>query len=211
MDWLKFLHHNKKSTNSETLISSKLLDSLRINASLDLEQYCYQEIQSYLETTYTPLPQRIFSIGEFELTPSIKIKRYYLIDDDTWLQISYDQQAIQNIILFYWVHAKTIQPTELSQGIKAPLTSLQWEHQGNLFDRCWRTPTQNTPLEITEDIRNAQMKYKLTSHQMLFSRALPSNRKEYWFYSLEQPRGEACYQQTIAQGFSLLEKELVIN
>lgn len=211
MAWFNFFRPAKQFNQLEPPTHSNLLEYLHINKSLSLKDSCILEIQPTLEAIYTPLPQRIFSIGDIELTPTIKIKRYYLIDDDTWLQISYDNLCIHEIILFYWVHAKNLQPSELTQNIQAPLTSLQWEHRGNLFNRCWQPPKQNAPLEITENIYNPETEYKLTSQQMLFYRPLQLHRKEYWLYTLEHHPEEKTYQQTIAQGFSLLEKEILIN
>ena len=212
MAWFNFFRRSiKKSTPVETLARPKILDYLHINKSLMVEHGRAFEIQQHLEATYTPLPQRIFSIGHIKLTPDLNIKRYYLIDDDTWLQVSYSNGTLNDIILFYWVHAKTIQLSELSSDIKAPLTSLQWEHKGNLFDRCWQTPKSNIPLEIVEHLHNTDTNYILSIQQMLFSRVMHDCRKEYWLYSLEYHKEENNYQQVIAQGFSLLEKEILIN
>lgn len=215
MSWFSNLF--KSSSATEVTDSQKdnlppILKKLQIKNTVSITASCEAELKSFREFTYSPLPQRIFSIGSLSIAQQT-VNRYYLWDDETWLQVSYDKNAPEKsieIILFYWLRSKTLTPSELTDEVRLPLSKQQWEHQGKVFERCWN-PVIKNDIPTVEHVVNKDESYSVHFEQMIFSRKLTPARKEYWFYSLEKSETDNTYLQMIAQGFSLDLAELSVN
>lgn len=187
------------------------LVTLPLKKSLAISADCAAEISPFRQLVYQPLPQRIYSVGQLTVERQ-RFERYYLWDNDTWLQISYAEHCpqIKQIILFYWLNSNPIQSGQLNQADIAPFTQQQWYYQGHRYQRCWSLPTRYG-VAISEKIVNATESYVIEAEQVLYSRQLSSNRKEYWFYSLEKNNTDHNYTQYWAQGFALDRQELMIH
>lgn len=204
--------HATKVTENQKDNLPPIVKKLQINNTLSITASCEAELKHFREFTYTPLPLRIFSIGSLSIAQQT-VHRYYLWDDETWLQVSYDKNVPETpieIILFYWLSSKTLSSNELTDEVRLPLSKQQWEHQGKVFEQCWSTSVKNDIPSI-EHVINKDESYSVHFDQMIFCHHLTPMRKEYWFYSLEKNETDNTYLQMIAQGFSLDLAELIVN
>lgn len=212
MNWFTSLFKNNQTQGitPHTLDTHYDFDHLDIRSLININVDCETELAKYRELSYTPLPQRVYSIGIAHIEQIGYLRRYYLNDGDTWLQCTYLEETAATpieIILFYWVEYRAI---ESLQQAKEPLYCQQWLHNDELFPRVWLTAGQGyQPQLFSEQINNSQESYQMHYEAMLFGKVIneQNSRRQYWLYALEKD-SQNNWQQAIAQGFSITPAEL---
>lgn len=215
MGWFTHLFHSPFLTKRSDCQNDRIvtiLKKLEINTVFSITAACEAELKSYRELAYSPLPQRIFSVGRLNIDRNL-VRRYYLWSDEIWLQVSFDKHndnKVTEIILFYWLQSKILTADQLTNDVRLPLSASQWQYLGNLYQRCFDN-TLKSHVPMVEYVVNKHESYHVECEQIIFSRQLTPERNEYWFYSLEKNQNNDTYLQVSAQGFSLNLSEICVS
>ena len=162
-----------------------------------------------------PGDEKIWAVGRIDLGQSMNLHRFYLDDDDYFLQVVSDgpnAEDIQDIILFGYYSAVPITSKEellRLTGPQSPIGLPIYEHEGEEYVRQWGTEdgqTELTPLD--EDVLSPESSYRVKHLSMLYARETGLiNRREFLLFSVEEDE-EGAITLTTAVGVTLQSTDI---
>lgn len=164
-----------------------------------------------------PGDEKVWAVGRIDLGQSMGIHRFYLDDDDYFLQVVSDGPAtedIQDIILFGYYSAAPITSKEELLRLTGPQSQIGlpvYEHEGEEYFRQWGTEdgqTELTPLD--EDVLSPDGGYRVKHLSMLYARETGLiGRREFLLFSVEEDE-EGAITLTTAVGVTLQSTDITV-
>jgi hypothetical protein len=164
-------------------------------------------------TVRVPFDQAIWSHGWVDLGQSNKLHRYYMNDEDFWLQIHVTgDDQIESVTLFNYLSYVTVNSDAELQRLAGPNSSIglpTYTHAGVEYTREWGTEQGQTELvPMTEQVVNPDESYTIEHHSMLYARETGlTDRRELLLFSVEQDE-EGTVSLSTSLGISLYTTDL---
>jgi hypothetical protein len=164
-------------------------------------------------TVRVPFDQAIWSHGWVDLGQSNKLHRYYMNDEDFWLQIHVTgDDQIESVTLFNYLSYVTVNSDAELQRLAGPNSSIglpTYTHAGVEYTREWGTEHGQTELvPMTEQVVNPDESYTIEHHSMLYARETGlTDRRELLLFSVEQDE-EGTVSLSTSLGISLYTTDL---
>ncbi|VEF13116.1 Protein of uncharacterised function (DUF2491) [Pseudomonas fluorescens] len=160
-----------------------------------------------------PFDQAIWSAGWVDLGQSNKLHRYYMNDEDFWLQIHVTgEDQIESVTLFNYLSYVTVNSDAELQRLAGPNSLIglpDYTHEGVQFTREWGTEQGQTELvPMTEQVINPDESYTIEHRSMLYARDTGlTDRRELLLFSVEQDE-EGTVSLSTSLGISLYTTDL---
>ncbi|EJZ60292.1 DUF2491 family protein [Pseudomonas sp. RSB 5.4] len=160
-----------------------------------------------------PFDQAIWSAGWVDLGQSNKLHRYYMNDEDFWLQIHVTgDDQIESVTLFNYLSYVTVNSDAELQRLAGPASPIglpTYTHDGVQYSREWGTEQGQTELvPLTEHVINPDESYTIEHHSMLYARETGlTDRRELLLFSVEQDE-EGTVSLSTSLGISLYTTDL---
>ncbi|TDV40199.1 uncharacterized protein DUF2491 [Pseudomonas helmanticensis] len=164
-------------------------------------------------TVRVPFDQAIWSHGWVDLGQSNKLHRYYMNDEDFWLQIHVTgEDQIESVTLFNYLSYVTVNSDAELQRLAGPDSAIglpAYTHDGVEYTREWGTEQGQTELvPMTEQVVNPDESYTIEHHSMLYARETGlTDRRELLLFSVEQDE-EGTVSLSTSLGISLYTTDL---
>jgi hypothetical protein len=164
-------------------------------------------------TVRVPFDQAIWSAGWVDLGQSNKLHRYYMNDEDYWLQIHVTgDDQIESVTLFNYLSYVTVNSDAELQRLAGPNSAIglpTYTHDGVEYTREWGTEQGQTELvPMTEQVINPDESYTIEHHSMLYARETGlTDRRELLLFSVEQDE-EGTVSLSTSLGISLYTTDL---
>ena len=164
-------------------------------------------------TVRVPFDQAIWSHGWVDLGQSNKLHRYYMNDEDFWLQIHVTgEDQIESVTLFNYLSYVTVNSDAELQRLAGPNSQIGlpgYKHDGVEYTREWGTEQGQTELvPLTEHVVNPDESYTIEHHSMLYARETGlTDRRELLLFSVEQDE-EGTVSLSTSLGISLYTTDL---
>lgn len=164
-------------------------------------------------TVRVPFDQAIWSHGWVDLGQSNKLHRYYMNDEDFWLQIHVTgDDQIESVTLFNYLSYVTVNSDAELQRLAGPNSAIglpTYTHEGVEYTREWGTEQGQTELvPMTEQVVNPDESYTIEHHSMLYARETGlTDRRELLLFSVEQDE-EGTVSLSTSLGISLYTTDL---
>lgn len=167
--------------------------------------------------SYVVIPgdEKVWSVGRIDLGQSMALQRFYLDNEDYFLQVVTNGPApedIQDIILFGYYSTSPITSKDELLRLTGPASKIglpTYEHEGEVFERQWGTEpgqTELTPLD--EDVVSPDGAYRVKHLSMLYARETGLiNHREFLLFSVEEDE-EGEITLTIAVGVTLQSTDI---
>ena len=145
-------------------------------------------------TVVIPDAQQVWSTGTIDLGQSTWLSRYYMNDEDYWLQVHATGDIagqVESVILFNYLSYITISSeAELRRlaGAKSPIGLPTYTHNGVEYTREWGTEDGQTELvALSEQLKNSKESYGIEHRSMLYARETGlTDRREFLLFSVEE-------------------------
>ncbi|MCQ9472987.1 YjfK family protein [Pseudomonas alliivorans] len=167
--------------------------------------------------SYVVIPgdEKVWSVGRIDLGQSMALQRFYLDNEDYFLQVVTNGPApedIQDIILFGYYSASPITSKDELLRLTGPASKIglpTYEHEGEVFERQWGTETGQTELTpLDEDVVSPDGAYRVKHLSMLYARETGLiNRREFLLFSVEEDK-EGEITLTTAVGVTLQSTDI---
>ncbi|MBP5958729.1 DUF2491 family protein [Pseudomonas anatoliensis] len=160
-----------------------------------------------------PFDQAVWSAGWVDLGQSNKLHRYYMNDEDFWVQIHVTgDDQIESVTLFNYLSYVTVNSDAELQRLAGPNSLIglpAYTHDGVEYTREWGTEQGQTELvPMTEHVVNADESYTINHHSMLYARETGlTDRRELLLFSVEQDE-EGTVSLSTSLGISLYTTDL---
>ncbi|MCU7248887.1 YjfK family protein [Pseudomonas koreensis] len=160
-----------------------------------------------------PDAQAIWSAGWIDLGQSNKLHRYYLNNEDFWVQIHVTgDDQVESVTLFNYLNYVTVNSDAELQRLAGPNSLIglpSYTHDGVVFTREWGTEQGQTELvPLTEQVINPDESYTIEHHSMLYARDTGlTDRRELLLFSVEQDE-EGTVSLSTSLGISLYTTDL---
>lgn len=160
-----------------------------------------------------PDAQAIWSAGWIDLGQSNKLHRYYLNDEEFWVQIHVTgDDQIESVTLFNYVSYVTVNSDAELQRLAGPNSLIglpTYRQKGVEYTREWGTERGQTELvPLTEQVINPDESYTINHHSMLYARDTGlTDRRELLLFSVEQDE-EGTVSLSTSLGISLYTTDL---
>lgn len=160
-----------------------------------------------------PDAQAIWSAGWIDLGQSNKLHRYYLNNEDFWVQIHVTgDDQVESVTLFNYLSYVTVNSDAELQRLAGPNSLIglpSYTHDGVVFTREWGTEQGQTELvPLTEQVINPDESYTIEHHSMLYARDSGlTDRRELLLFSVEQDE-EGTVSLSTSLGISLYTTDL---
>ncbi|WP_030131201.1 DUF2491 family protein [Pseudomonas sp. QTF5] len=166
-------------------------------------------------TVVIPGSQQIWSAGTIELGQSTWLSRYYMNDEDYWLQVHTTGRIagqVESVILFNYLSYITINSeAELSRlaGPQSLIGLPTYNHDGVEYTREWGTESGQTELvALSEHLKNPDESYSIEHRSMLYVRETGlTDRREFLLFSVEED-AEGTISLSTSLGISLYTTDL---
>ena len=164
-------------------------------------------------TVRVPFDQAVWSAGWVDLGQSNKLHRYYMNDEDFWLQIHVTgDDQIESVTLFNYLSYVTVNSDAELQRLAGPNSLIglpTYTHEGVEYTREWGTEQGQTELvPMTEHVVNVDESYTINHHSMLYARETGlTDRRELLLFSVEQDE-EGTVSLSTSLGISLYTTDL---
>ena len=166
-------------------------------------------------TVVIPGAQQIWSAGTVDLGQSTWLSRYYMNDEDYWLQVHTTGDIagqIESVILFNYLSYVTINSeAELSRlaGPQSLIGLPTYNHNGVEYTREWGTEAGQTELvALSEHLKNPNESYSIEHRSMLYARETGlTDRREFLLFSVEED-AEGTISLSTSLGISLYTTDL---
>lgn len=166
-------------------------------------------------TVAIPETQQIWCAGLIDLGQSAWLSRFYMNDEDYWLQVHTSggiTGQVESVILFNYLSCVTINSeSELRRlaGPESPIGLPTYTHNGVEYLREWGTENGQTELVVlSEKLRNPDATYDIEHNSMLYARETGlTDRREFLLFSVEQD-AEGTISLTTSLGISLYTTDL---
>ncbi|WAH59039.1 YjfK family protein [Pseudomonas silvicola] len=164
-----------------------------------------------------PPTQQIFSVGTVDLGQSQWLNRYYMDDEDYWLQVhtTGDRDGqVESVILFNYLRYATISSNDELQRLAGPNSDIglpTYNLDGVQYTREWGTEAGQTELtDLRERVVNPNESYVVEHRAMLYARDTGlTDRREFLLFSVEQDE-EGTVSLSASLGISLYPTDLNI-
>lgn len=162
-----------------------------------------------------PGSQEIWSNGTLDLGQSTWLSRYYMNDEDYWLQVHTTGEIagqVESVILFNYLSYVTVSSeAELRRlaGPQSPIGLPTYTHNGVEFTRVWGSEAGQTELvAMTEHVVNPEEAYSVEHRSMLYARDTGlTDRREFLLFSVEED-AEGTISLSTSLGISLYTTDL---
>ncbi len=194
---------------------------LRRGGFLEIDPLPFQMVGDRVNFTVSLSSQPIAARGEVDLGGNSWLHRFYLDDDDTWLQVKSDggirDEHISECILWRYWDVKT-------PGSQAELAQIAGAHSAiglptftlgpYVYQRAWGVAAGQTELvqfrEAVFDNSDVIATMTCQHHAMLYRRDVPgTDRKEYVLISVEDAPGRL--QVVTSLGMDVLQADLTVT
>ncbi|WP_347902275.1 DUF2491 family protein [Pseudomonas purpurea] len=162
-----------------------------------------------------PGTQQIWSVGTVDLGQSTWLSRYYMDDEDYWLQVhttgAIDGQ-VESVILFNYQSYVTLTSEAELRRLAGPDSNIglaTYTHNGVEYSREWGTETGQTELVgLREQVRNPDQSYVVEHRSMLYARETGlTDRREFLLFSVEED-ADGSISLSTSLGISLYTTDL---
>lgn len=167
-------------------------------------------------TTVTiPGSQQIWSNGTIDLGQSTWLSRYYMNDEDYWLQVHTTGDIagqVESVILFNYLSYITISSEAELRRLAGPQSLIglpTYTHNGVEYTREWGTENGQTELvALSEQLKNPDESYSIEHRSMLYARETGlTDRREFLLFSVEED-AEGSISLSTSLGISLYTTDL---
>jgi hypothetical protein len=167
-------------------------------------------------TTVTiPGSQQIWSNGTIDLGQSTWLSRYYMNDEDYWLQVHTTGDVagqVESVILFNYLSYITISSEAELRRLAGPQSLIglpTYTHNGVEYTREWGTENGQTELvALSEQLKNPDESYSIEHRSMLYARETGlTDRREFLLFSVEED-AEGTISLSTSLGISLYTTDL---
>ncbi|MBT2338706.1 MULTISPECIES: DUF2491 family protein [Pseudomonas] len=162
-----------------------------------------------------PGPQEIWSMGVVDLGQSNWLSRFYMNDEDYWLQVhtsgAVDGQ-VESVILFNYLSYVTVNSEAELRRLAGPESLIglpTYTHDGVDYTREWGTESGQTELvALSERVSNPDESYSVEHRSMLYARDTGlTDRREFLLFSVEED-AEATISLSTSLGITLYTTDL---
>jgi len=172
------------------------------------------------EKTAVTIPvasQQIWSVGTVDLGQSTWLSRYYMNDEDYWLQVHTTGDVagqVESVILFNYLSYVTINSEAELTRLAGPQSLIglpTYTHNGVEYTREWGTENGQTELvPLSERVVNPDESYTVEHRSMLYARDTGlTDRRELLLFSVEED-AEGTISLSTSLGISLYTTDLNI-
>ena len=171
------------------------------------------------EKTSVAIPgsQQVWSNGTIDLGQSTWLSRYYMNDEDYWLQVHTTGDIagqIESVILFNYLSYITISSEAELRRLAGPQSLIglpTYTHNGVEYTREWGTENGQTELvALSEQLNNPEESYSIEHRSMLYARETGlTERREFLLFSVEED-AEGTVSLSTSLGMSLYTTDLSI-
>ncbi|KNH46332.1 DUF2491 family protein [Pseudomonas lini] len=162
-----------------------------------------------------PGSQQIWSAGTIELGQSAWLSRYYMNDEDHWLQVHTSGDIagqVESVILFNYLSYITINSESELRRLAGPESLIglpTYNHNGVEYTREWGTESGQTELvALSEHLKNPDESYSIEHRSMLYARETGlTDRREFLLFSVEED-AEGTISLSTSLGISLYTTDL---
>ncbi|MDQ0126144.1 hypothetical protein J2W17_005122 [Pseudomonas lini] len=168
-------------------------------------------------TVVIPDSQQIWSTGTIDLGQSTWLSRYYMNDEDYWLQVHTTGDIagqVESVILFNYLSYLTLGSEAELRRLAGPESLIglpTYTHNGVEYTREWGTENGQTELvAMSEQLRNPDESYSIEHRSMLYARETGlTERREFLLFSVEED-AEGTVSLSTSLGMSLYTTDLSI-
>ncbi|MCE6980050.1 DUF2491 family protein [Pseudomonas frederiksbergensis] len=162
-----------------------------------------------------PGSQQIWSVGTIDLGQSTWLSRYYMNDEDHWLQVHTSGDIagqVESVILFNYLSYITINSESELRRLAGPQSLIglpTYTHNGVEYTREWGTEDGQTELvALSEHLKNPDESYSVEHRSMLYARDTGlTDRREFLLFSVEED-AEGTISLSTSLGISLYTTDL---
>ncbi|VVM80006.1 hypothetical protein PS662_02268 [Pseudomonas fluorescens] len=162
-----------------------------------------------------PGSQQIWSNGTVDLGQSTWLSRYYMNDEDYWLQVHTTGAIagqVESVILFNYLSSVTISSEAELRRLAGPQSLIglpTYTHDGVEYTREWGTEEGQTELvALSELLKNPDESYSIEHRSMLYARETGlTDRREFLLFSVEED-AEGAISLSTSLGISLYTTDL---
>jgi hypothetical protein len=194
---------------------------LRRGGFLEIDPLPFQMVADRVNFSLGVRAQPIAARGEVDLGANSWLHRFYLDDDDTWLQVktdggARDEHVSECILWRYWDVKSPGSQAELGQiaGPQSAVGLPSYTVGAYVYERVWGVSAGQTELipfrEAVFDGSDAVPSHTCQHYAMLYRRDVPGNeRKEYVLISIEEAPGRL--QVVTSLGMDVLQADLTVT
>jgi hypothetical protein len=162
-----------------------------------------------------PGTQQIWSNGTVDLGQSTWLSRYYMNDEEYWLQVHTTGEIagqVESVILFNYLSYITISSEAELRRLAGPQSLIglpTYIHNGVEYTREWGTENGQTELvALSEQLKNPDESYSIEHRSMLYARETGlTDRREFLLFSVEED-AEGTISLSTSLGISLYTTDL---
>ena len=141
-----------------------------------------------------PGSQAIWSLGQVDLGQSSWLSRYYMNDEEYWLQVHTTGDVagqVESVILFNYRSYVTISSEAELRRLAGPSSLIglpTYTYEGAEYTREWGTEQGQTELvPLSEQVRSSEESYSIEHRSMLYARDTGlTDRRELLLFSVEE-------------------------
>ncbi|MEX0163439.1 DUF2491 family protein [Pseudomonas brassicacearum] len=166
-------------------------------------------------TVVVPSNQQIWGLGIIDLWQSNWLLRYYMNDQDYWMQVHTRGDIVgqvESVILFNYLSCVGINTEEELRRLAGPESLIglpTYTYNGVEYTREWGSEAGQTELVgLSESVRGSGESYIMEHHSMLYSRDIGlTDRREFLLFSVEED-AEGYVALSTSLGISLYTTDL---
>lgn len=162
-----------------------------------------------------PGAQHIWCNGTVDLGQSTWLSRYYMNDEDYWLQVHTTGAIagqVESVILFNYLSYVTVSSEAELRRLAGPQSLIglpTYTHNGVEYTREWGSEEGQTELvALSEHLKNPDESYSIEHRSMLYARETGlTDRREFLLFSVEED-AEGTISLSTSLGISLYTTDL---
>jgi len=162
-----------------------------------------------------PGSQEIWSNGTVDLGQSTWLSRYYMNDEDYWLQVHTTGEIagqVESVILFNYLSYVTLSSEAELRRLAGPQSLIglpTYTHDGVEYARVWGSENGQTELvAMSEQVISPEESYSVEHRSMLYARDTGlTDRREFLLFSVEED-AEGTISLSTSLGISLYTTDL---
>jgi hypothetical protein len=194
---------------------------LRRGGFLEIDPLPFQMVADRVSFSLGVRAQPIAARGEVDLGGNSWLHRFYLDDDDTWLQVktdggSRDENVSECILWRYWEVQTPGSQAELGQiaGPQSAIGLPRYTMGAYVYERVWGVSAGQTELvpfrETVFDRSDTLASQTCQHYAMLYRRDVPAcERKEYVLFSVEEAPGRLQLVKSL--GMDVLQADFTVT
>jgi len=162
-----------------------------------------------------PGSQEVWANGTVDLGQSTWLSRYYMNDEDYWLQVHTTGEVagqVESVILFNYLNYVTLSSEAELRRLAGPQSLIglpTYTHNGVEYTRVWGSEAGQTELvAMSERVINPEDAYNVEHRSMLYARDTGlTDRREFLLFSVEED-AEGGISLSTSLGISLYTTDL---